>query len=125
MPHNPILEELRSLREQVTGVMESAVATTDGLLVTADTDGARPEVISALAAATLGLGRRTGAEMGLGELREVVIRCRGGYVVVYAVGRMGLLAVLADEGLDVARLHVESRPTVERLNKLLTQGNPN
>ncbi|MEZ7124158.1 hypothetical protein ACBR40_02385 [Nonomuraea sp. AD125B] len=44
-------------------------------------------------------------------------RCRGGYVVVYAVGRMGLL--------DVARLHVESRPTVERLNKLLTQGNPN
>jgi hypothetical protein len=51
-------------------------------------------------------------------------RCRGGYVVVYAVGRMGLPAVPADEGLDVARLHAESRPTVERLNKLLTQGNP-
>ncbi|MFI7706457.1 roadblock/LC7 domain-containing protein [Nonomuraea sp. NPDC049480] len=125
MAQNPILTELRSLREQVTGVMESAVATVDGLLVVADTDGARPEVLSALSAATLGLGKRTGTEVGMGELREVVIRCRGGYIVVYAVGRMGLLAVLADEGLDVTRLHVESRSTVERLDLLLTKGSLN
>ncbi|WP_433373693.1 roadblock/LC7 domain-containing protein [Streptosporangium sp. CA-115845] len=56
----------------------------------------------------------------MGELREVVIRCRGGYIVVYAVRQEALLVVLADEGLDVSRLHVESRPTVERLAKVLT-----
>ncbi|WP_214110203.1 roadblock/LC7 domain-containing protein [Acrocarpospora catenulata] len=116
-----LLTELHALRDQVTGVMESAVATVDGLLVAADTDGVQPEVVSALAAATLGLGKRTGHEVGMGELREVVIRCRGGYVVVYAVGQIALLAVLADEGLDVSRLHIESRPAVERLNTLLTQ----
>ncbi|MFC6087058.1 roadblock/LC7 domain-containing protein [Sphaerisporangium aureirubrum] len=119
MSHEEVLTELRALRERVTGVTETAVASVDGLLVTADTDGARPEVLAALSAATLGLGKRTGHEVGIGELREVVIRCAGGYVVVYAVRKGGLLVVLADEGLDVARLHVDSRPTVERLGLLL------
>ncbi|GAB1819957.1 roadblock/LC7 domain-containing protein [Herbidospora sp. RD11066] len=111
--------ELHSLRERVSGVMESAVATVDGLVVGADTDSISPETVSALSAATLGLGKRFGYEVGLHELREVVIRCRGGYIVVYALGNIALLAILADEGLDVPRLHVESRPTVERLTNLL------
>ncbi|MFI6451448.1 hypothetical protein ACIBF6_07805 [Streptosporangium amethystogenes] len=46
--------------------------------------------------------------------------CSHGYIVVYAVRQEALLVVLADEGLDVSRLHVESRPTVERLGELLT-----
>ncbi|MEU8266797.1 roadblock/LC7 domain-containing protein [Sphaerisporangium sp. NPDC049002] len=119
MSHEAVLAELRALRERTTGVLETAVASVDGLLVSADTEGARPEVLAALSAAALGLGKRTGHEVGMGELREVVIRCRGGYIVVYAVGQEALLVVLADEGLDVARLHIESRPTVERLGALL------
>ncbi|WP_062341008.1 MULTISPECIES: roadblock/LC7 domain-containing protein [Herbidospora] len=119
MAQNALKAELHSLRDRVTGVMETAVATVDGLLVVADTDGVSPETVSALSAATLGLGKRFGYEVGLHELREVVIRCRGGFIVVYAVGSIALLAILGDEGLDVARLHVESRPTVERLTHLL------
>ncbi|WP_156045526.1 hypothetical protein [Herbidospora cretacea] len=38
---------------------------------------------------------------------------------MYAVGSIALLTVLGDEGLDVARLHVEARPTAERLTHLL------
>ncbi len=98
---------------------ETAVAAVDGLLVTADTEGVRPEALAALAAASLGLGKRTGREAGMGELREVMIRCGGGHVVVYAVREEALLVVLGDEGLDVARLHIASRTTVERLGMLL------
>ncbi|GAA3412281.1 MULTISPECIES: roadblock/LC7 domain-containing protein [Streptosporangium] len=119
MTKQAVLAELKILRDQVTGVLETAVASVDGLLVAADSEGARPEVLAALAAATLGLGKRTGYEVGMGELREVVTRCRSGYIVVYAVRQEALLVVLADEGLDVSRLHVESRPTVERLGALL------
>ncbi|WP_436760404.1 roadblock/LC7 domain-containing protein [Streptosporangium sp. V21-05] len=119
MTKQAVLAELKILRDQVAGVLETAVASVDGLLVAADSEGARPEVLAALAAATLGLGKRTGYEVGMGELREVVTRCRSGYIVVYAVRQEALLVVLADEGLDVTRLHVESRPTVERLGALL------
>ncbi|MGC5013253.1 roadblock/LC7 domain-containing protein [Streptosporangium sp. DT93] len=119
MGRQEVLAELKLLREQVAGVMETAVASVDGLLVAADSEGDRPEVLAALAAASLGLGKRTGHEVGMGELREVVTRCRSGYIVVYAVRQAALLVVLADEGLDVARLHVESRPTVERLGAML------
>ncbi|MEU8385900.1 roadblock/LC7 domain-containing protein [Streptosporangium sp. NPDC048865] len=119
MTKQAVLAELKILRDQVTGVLETAVASVDGLLVAADSEGARPEVLAALAAATLGLGKRTGYEVGMGELREVVTRCRSGYIVVYAVRQEALLVVLADEGLDVSRLHVQSRPTVERLGTLL------
>jgi predicted regulator of Ras-like GTPase activity (Roadblock/LC7/MglB family) len=114
-----VLAELRSLRERVPGVLETAVAAVDGLLVAADTDGARPEALAALAAATLGLGKRTGQEVGMGRLREVVIRCGGGHVVVYAVQEEALLVVLGDEGLDVPGLHLASRGTIERLGTLL------
>ncbi|MFC4586083.1 roadblock/LC7 domain-containing protein [Sphaerisporangium corydalis] len=119
MSNKAVLAELQALREKATGVTESAVASVDGLLVTADTDGARPEALAALAAATLGLGKRTGHEVGMGELREVVVRCGGGHVVVYAIRQEALLVVLGDEGLDVPRLHLDSRPTVERLGELL------
>ncbi|GGM65672.1 hypothetical protein GCM10010106_09590 [Thermopolyspora flexuosa] len=124
MSYEAVVAELLALREQVTGVTESAVAAVDGLLVAADTEIVRPEVISALAATALGLGKRAGYETGLGDLREVVIRCSRGYVVVYAIREEGLLVVVGDEGLDLARLHVVSRQTVERLAALLVEESP-
>jgi Uncharacterized distant relative of homeotic protein bithoraxoid len=124
MSYEAVLAELLALREQVAGVTETAVAAVDGLLVAADTEIVRPEVISALAAAALGLGKRTGYETGLGDLREVVIRCSRGHVVVYSIRDEGLLVVVGDEGLDVARLHVVSRQAVERLAALLVEESP-
>lgn len=110
-----VLAELYALREQVTGVTSTAVATVDGMLVAADTDEVRPDVLAALASAALGLGKSTTHEVGMGELREVVTRCQFGHIVIYAVGKRALLVVLGDEGLDIARLHLQSRATAERL----------
>ncbi|WP_041261394.1 roadblock/LC7 domain-containing protein [Pseudofrankia inefficax] len=114
-----VLTELMTLREQVAGVTNSAVASVDGLLVTHDASDVRPEVLAAMAAVALGLGKSTGAEVGMGELREVITRCAGGHIVVYAVGQTNLLVVLGDEGLDINRLHLYSRPAVTRLGELL------
>jgi Uncharacterized distant relative of homeotic protein bithoraxoid len=119
MSDDAVLAELVALRTQVPGVTETAVAAIDGLLVTADTDAVQPEVLSALAAAALGLGKRTGYETGMGELQEVVTRCTRGFVVVYAIRQEALLVVLGDEGLDIPRLHFSCRPTIDRLGELL------
>ncbi|NEA23167.1 roadblock/LC7 domain-containing protein [Actinomadura bangladeshensis] len=117
-----VLAELRKLRGEVVGVTDAAVASVDGMLVAADTDEVRPDVLAALAAAALGLGRSTGEEVGMGELREVVTRCQRGHIVVYAVRKKGLLVVLGDEGLDLGNLHLQSRPAVDRLGEILENG---
>lgn len=114
-----VLAELTSLRTHVAGVTDTAVASVDGLLIASDTDEVRPDVLAALAAAALGLGKSTGHEVGMGELREVVTRCQSGHIVVYAIRNKGLLVVLGDEGLDIGHLHLQSRPAVDRLGKLL------
>ncbi|MER8187384.1 roadblock/LC7 domain-containing protein [Kitasatospora sp. NPDC094015] len=115
-----LVDELRRLRERVMGITESVVSTADGLLVAADTVSVQPESLSALAAATLALGRRTSAEAGLGGMRENVTRAGGGFVVVTAIGEHALLVVVGDEGLDVAALGRECPGTVEALGRLLT-----
>ncbi|WP_333770682.1 roadblock/LC7 domain-containing protein [Streptomyces sp. IBSBF 2435] len=119
-PHEALTASLKSLRERVMGVNETVIATSDGLLVAADTATAQPESVAALAAASLGLGRRTAAEVGLGGLRDVVTRAHGGYVVVLAVGDHALLVILADEGLDLPGLHREAPAAVDHILSLLT-----
>ena len=120
MIQESVLSELYALRDQVVGVRDTAVASVDGMLIASDTDKVRPDVLAAMAAAALGLGRSTGHEVGMGELREVVTRCQSGHIVVYAVRERNLLVVLGDEGLDIGRLHLQSRPTVSRLGDILS-----
>ncbi len=119
MNQESVLKELYALRDQVVGVRDSAVASVDGMLIASDTDKVRPDVLAALAAAALGLGKSTGNEVGMGELREVVTRCQSGHIVVYAIRDRSLLVVLGDEGLDITRLHLQSRPAVSRLADIL------
>ncbi|GAA2434454.1 roadblock/LC7 domain-containing protein [Actinomadura vinacea] len=119
MSNETVLAELHALRDNVAGVTDSAVASVDGMLIASDTAEVRPDVLAALAAAALGLGKSAGKEVGMGELREVVTRCQLGHIVVYAVSTGQLLVVLGDEGLDITRLHLESRPAVTRLGDLL------
>jgi len=118
--NDAVVDELRALRERVMGITESVVSTGDGLLVAGDTVTVHAESLSALAAAALALGGRTAAEAGLGGLRDVVARCNGGHVVVLAIGNHALLAIVGDEGLDVAALHRESPASIERLDRILT-----
>jgi hypothetical protein len=48
-----------------------------------------------------------------------VTRSSGGYVAIYAIGTSAVLVLLGDEGLDVTRMHRESRSVVENIEKLL------
>jgi predicted regulator of Ras-like GTPase activity (Roadblock/LC7/MglB family) len=97
------------------------VASTDGLLITAEADEfVDGESLAALTAAGLGVARRTGSAMGKGLLHHTVARFSDGYLVTQAIGEMALMAVLGDSGMDVPRLHAESQVTAERIGCLLT-----
>ncbi|MEU9732281.1 roadblock/LC7 domain-containing protein [Streptomyces sp. NPDC048002] len=125
MDHEALAREMRGLREQVTGITDTVVAAADGLLIAADTaDSIDPEPLAALAAAGLGLARRTAQAARRGTLRRAVTHGSGGCAVVYAVGDTALMAVLGDEGLDLDRLHQESQPALRRIDSILTGTDP-
>lgn len=113
--------EIRRLRDRVVGITDIAVATADGILITADADDmVNPDTLAALSAATLGLARRAGDVLGRGGLQQTVAQFNHGYVIVQAVGELALLAVLGDAGLDVTHLHRESQAVIDRIDHLLT-----
>ncbi|MFF0205669.1 roadblock/LC7 domain-containing protein [Streptomyces sp. NPDC005017] len=125
MNHEALALEMRGLRERVTGITDTAVAAADGLLIAADTaDTIDPEGLAALAAAGLGLARRTTQASARGTLRQTVTYGSHGCAAVYAVGDTALMIVLGDEGMDVDRLHRASQPTLDRIGDILTAKAP-
>jgi uncharacterized protein len=114
-----LLAEMQALRDRITGITGTAVASRDGLIIREDTGGVNPDNLAALTSAALSLAQRLAREAGQGTLREAVTRSSGGYVAIYAVGTSAVLVLLGDEGLDVTRMHRESRSVVESLEKLL------
>ena len=120
-PYQAVRGELAALRHQVTGVSGCVIAGVDGLLILHDTmTSAEPNDIAALAAGAHGISRTCGAALQRGAFSEVTIRNQGGYLAVYAVGDLALLAVIGDSGLNIARLHLEARPVTARLTAMLS-----
>lgn len=116
-----LITEMRMLRDQVMGVTDMVVVTTDGLLIAADTGEAVDlDRLAAVAAATLGLAAGSGKAMNKGAPRQTTAEYSDGFLVVRPVGAVALMAVLGDLGMDVARLHVQSQAVAERINRLLT-----
>ncbi|WP_020136841.1 roadblock/LC7 domain-containing protein [Streptomyces sp. 351MFTsu5.1] len=121
MDHQALALEMRGLREQVTGITDTAVAAADGLLIAADTaDSIDPEGLAALAAAGLGLARRTAGATDRGALRRTVTYGSHGCAAFYAVGDTALMVVLGDEGMDLEQLHRATQPTLNRIGSILT-----
>ncbi|WP_432829189.1 roadblock/LC7 domain-containing protein [Dactylosporangium sp. CA-092794] len=115
-----MMQELSALRDRVTGALGCVLAAVDGLLLMFDPDvGPEPYELAALAAAAVGVGRQSSQSLRQGVYRESTIHSDHGYFTVYAVGDTALLAVVGDEGMNVARLHLEARAIAPRLATLL------
>ncbi|MFC4503914.1 MULTISPECIES: roadblock/LC7 domain-containing protein [Streptomyces] len=116
---DPVNDILVSLRDKVMGVTESTLATVDGLVVASDVSKTHPESMAAVAAATLSLGNRLADQGATGTLRTMSAQCSAGHVIVTAVGARALLAVVTDEGLDLAAFQREIPAVVTELGTIL------
>ncbi|MGD0065772.1 MAG: roadblock/LC7 domain-containing protein [Streptosporangiaceae bacterium] len=121
MTEDKLLAEMQALRDRIAGITGTAVASRDGLIIREDTGGVNPENLAALTATSLAVAQRLAIEAGQGTLRESLIKSSGGYVAVYAVGAAAVLVLLGDEGLDITRLHRESRAAVDSIEALLAE----
>ncbi|MCX7850789.1 roadblock/LC7 domain-containing protein [Thermus sp.] len=111
-----LVRELRQAVPEIAGVM---VASTDGLSLATDLPEAEAARAAAMAATALGLGKRIASTTALGGLEEVVVRGREGYLVVYAAGDKGVLAVTAPMGANLGLIHLEARQAAGRIAQTL------
>ncbi|SEG56501.1 hypothetical protein SAMN04489712_106317 [Thermomonospora echinospora] len=122
VPGASVLGELHALRHRLPGLTGSLVASADGLPVAADLPPqVEPAGMAALTTSGLALSQRIALTVQDGGFQEVVIRATGGYVVTYAAGLVASLTVLAGPGVNVGRLHLESRPAAARIAALLEE----
>lgn len=114
-----LLQELRALRDEIPGVHNSLVVTSDGLLIAHDClDADGTEQIGALSSTMLALARHAVDLSARGDLLDAAVRGSEGYFVVYALGDTAVLAVTGDAELNLALLHIKTRPVVRRLTAM-------
>ena len=110
------------LRAAVSDVIGAIVASVDGLPMAHDVHGHDPAGIAAMAATAAGLGKRIVGDFDFGGFAECVVRAEGGYFVVYSVGRVAVLAVMASEGANLGRVHLEARRCATKIARALEGG---
>ncbi|GGT25912.1 roadblock/LC7 domain-containing protein [Streptomyces chromofuscus] len=115
----PILDELHRLRARVPQLTGALAASVDGLVIAHDTPGVEPDGLAALTAAALGVAVRVTDATGRGDLRELLVRGVSGYVATYAAGQTAVLTLLAEDRVNVGRLHLEGRRTGARIGELV------
>ncbi|GAA2069877.1 hypothetical protein GCM10009801_20110 [Streptomyces albiaxialis] len=120
-----VREELGRLRTHVPQLAGALVATVDGLVLAEDTAPSagdapppEPESLAALTAAALSVAFQMNEAAGRGAFRELLIHGERGYVATYAAGTSAVLTLLADDRLNVGRLHLEGRRCAARVGEL-------
>ncbi|GAA2543017.1 MULTISPECIES: roadblock/LC7 domain-containing protein [Streptomyces] len=114
-----VLDELRRLRTRVPRLAGSLAATVDGLVLAHDVPDTEPEGLAALTAAALGVAHRMTDAAARGDFRELLVRGTRGYIATYAAGTTAVLTLLADDRVNVGRLHLEGRRSGARIADLV------
>ncbi|WP_055490240.1 roadblock/LC7 domain-containing protein [Streptomyces sp. TP-A0356] len=116
-----VLAELRRLRARIPQLTGALAASVDGLVLAQDAPGVEPEGVAALTAAALGVSLRMTDATGQGGFRELLVRGVHGYVATYAAGRSAVLTLLAQDRVNVGRLHLEGRRASSRIGELIDE----
>ncbi|MFC9849238.1 roadblock/LC7 domain-containing protein [Streptomyces sp. NPDC060223] len=114
-----VLDELHRLRARVPQLTGALAASADGLVLAHDTPGVEPDGLAALTAAALGVAVRMADATGQGDFRELLVRGVDGYVATYAAGASAVLTLLAQDRVNVGRLHLEGRRAGTRIGELV------
>ncbi|MGC5343798.1 roadblock/LC7 domain-containing protein [Streptomyces sp. DT24] len=119
VPEADVLVELQRLRARVPLLAGALAASTDGLVLAHDTPGVEAEGVAALTAAALGVAVRMTDATGRGGFRELLVRGEAGYIATYAAGSSAVLTLLAEDRINVGRLHLEGRRASARIGELV------
>lgn len=115
-----IVEELKKLQISSPDIQASAVVSVDGLIMaSALPANVEEDRVSAMSAAMLSLGERISMELKRGELDQVYIRGKEGYVMLTSVGNDAVLTVMANANAKLGLIFLDINRTAEKLVDLI------
>ena len=116
-----IRERLEGLRQGAPGVQAAALVSIEGLMIAAALpDDCREDKLAAMSAAMLALGERIAAELGRGDLAEIYIKGRLGYVLLRGLDDQSALTILASPDARLGLLFLDMRAACDDLRGLMT-----
>jgi len=114
-----MVERLRELQASSPDIEASAIVSVDGLTIaSALPQGVEEDRVSAMSAAMLSLGERIATELGRGNLEQVYIKGKQGYVVLMSVGEEAVLTALSREQAKLGLIFLDMRRAAEALPNL-------
>jgi predicted regulator of Ras-like GTPase activity (Roadblock/LC7/MglB family) len=117
-----IQETLRKLRSTSAEIVGACVVSTDGFIVAsllpAEVD---EEVVSAMAAAMLGVSERIALELRNSPMQQTYVKTDNGYILINAVGADSLLVVLTTENAKLGLIFLDVKRRVAELEDLVSR----
>ena len=113
---------VNSFVQQVPGVTEAVVVSSDGLPIAASAGLDRDAVdrFSAVASGLIGLSYGAAGRFGGGAVNEVIVEMEHAFLFVTGISDGSLLAVVADESADIGLVGYEMAVLVEKAGATLT-----
>jgi len=115
-----MVDRLRDLQASSGEIQGSAVVSVDGLIIASSLPaGVEEDRVSAMSAAMLSLGERIASELARGNLDQVFIHGKNGYVVLMSIGLEAVLTVLAREQAKLGLIMLDMRRAAGDLTRLV------
>ncbi len=111
---------LSELNGSSADIEASGVVSTDGLMIAAQLPASMDEDrVGAMSAAMLSLGDRTAQELARGELEQVLIKGKDGYVLMMHAGSDAVVTVLAKPSAKLGLIFLDVKRAAESIGKLI------
>lgn len=120
MREEMIISILNDLNGSSGDIEASAVISTDGLMIASVLPaGLDEDRVGAMNAAMLTLGDRSAEELSRGELEQVMVKGREGYILMTHAGAEAVLSVLAKASAKLGLIFLDAKRAAESIAKLL------
>lgn len=111
---------LRNLHASTPDVEGAAIISMDGLIMASSLPAAVEEDrVSAMSAALYGIGARTAEELDRGEVEQVYIKGKKGYLLITQAGNDAVLAVMASSKAKLGIIFLDVRRAAEEVGKIV------
>lgn len=114
---NGLLEGLRDSRDSIEA---SSVVSTDGFMLASGLpENTQRDRVAVMSAAMRSLGETAARELARGELSEVYVKGKNGYVVVVASGKNAVLTAIARKEAELGSVFSDMRKTADKVAELV------